>query len=162
MTSNPPINSLCICFMIHNLQSIKINILLLIKDILSITNVNPVHNAPRLSVMGPGVRGGGGRGLLQTDLAKHSRISTWPGPALSDFDWPGPTWGVGEGEVCYKQTRLDFSPVASPTSPFPHPPKAPSQTQRLTELIYTSSTGNGQWLEESSKHYPHRQTPLLL
>ncbi len=25
-----------------------------------------------------------------------------------------------------------------------------------------SSTGNGQWLEESSRHYPHRQTPLLL
>ncbi len=28
------------------------------------TSVNPVHNAPRLSVMGPGVGGGGGRGLL--------------------------------------------------------------------------------------------------
>jgi len=47
------------------------------------TSVNPVHNAPRLSVTGPGVQadrarreGGGGRGLLQTDSARHSRIST--------------------------------------------------------------------------------------
>jgi len=39
-------------------------------------NVNPVHNAPRLSVTGPGVGGGGGRGLLQTDPTRHSRIST--------------------------------------------------------------------------------------
>jgi hypothetical protein len=28
------------------------------------------------------------------------------------------------------------APVASPASPFPHPPKPPSQTQRFTELIY--------------------------
>jgi hypothetical protein len=125
-------------------------------------SVNPVHNAPCLFVTGPGVGGGGGRGLLQTDPARHSRISTWPGPALPDFDWPGPCWGVGVGELYYRQTRPNFSHVASPASPFPHPPKPPSQTQRLTELIYTNSTGNGQWLEESSRHCPHRQTPLLL
>jgi hypothetical protein len=47
------------------------------------TSVNPVHNAPCLSVTGPGVqadqarRGGGGeRDLLQTDPARHSQIST--------------------------------------------------------------------------------------
>ncbi len=88
---------------------------------------------------GPGVGGGGGRGLLQTDLARHSRILTWPSPALPDFDRPGLAWGVGEGEVCYRQTRPDFSPAASLASPFLHPPKPPSQTQRLTKLIYMIS-----------------------
>jgi hypothetical protein len=42
------------------------------------------------------------------------------------------------------KTRTDWrtlqpregSPAASPASPFPHPPKPSSQTQRLTELIY--------------------------
>jgi hypothetical protein len=82
------------------------------------TSVNPVHNAPRLSVMGPGVqadqarRGGWGRKRSITDR---------PGPALPDFDQPSPAWGVGEGEVCYRQTPPDFLPAASPTSPFPHP-----------------------------------------
>ncbi len=31
-----------------------------------------------------------------------------PGPALPDFDRPGSVWGVGEGEVCYRQTRPDI------------------------------------------------------
>jgi hypothetical protein len=73
------------------------------------TSVNPVHNAPRLSVTGPGVqadrarRGGWGRERYVTDK---------PGPALPDFDltWPGtpgfrltrPGMGVGEGEVYYR------------------------------------------------------------
>jgi hypothetical protein len=127
------------------------------------TSVNPVHNAPRLSVTGPGIQadrawhGGWGRERSVTDR---------PGPALPDFDRPGPAWGVGEGEVCYKQTRpgtprfrpdpalhsriwtdqarrggwgreksvtdrpgpIFRSPIASPGSPFPHPPKRPSQT----------------------------------
>jgi len=52
--------------------------------------------------IGPGVGGGGGRGLLQTDLVRHSRISTWPGPALSNFDPPDSACGVGE---CKKTTQ---------------------------------------------------------
>jgi hypothetical protein len=102
---------------------------------------------PAFRPIGPDVGGGGGRGLLQTDPARHSRISTWPGPtlpdfdltrpntpgfrpdpaqhsqistwpdpALPDFDWPGPTWGVGEGEVCYRQTRPG-TPGFRPTGP---------------------------------------------
>ncbi|CAK9189478.1 unnamed protein product, partial [Sphagnum troendelagicum] len=79
----------------------------------------------------PGVGGGGGRGLLQTDLAQHSRIST---------DWPGvgggggrnmlqtdPTWhsristdrarggvGVGGGQsttTIMQQQSLHFEPL---------------------------------------------------
>jgi len=96
--------------------------------LLIVTSVNLVHNAPRLSVTGPAFRptgpdvgGGGGRGLLQTDSTRHSRISTdrawcgrWgrersvtdkPGPALPNFNRPGLAWGVGEGKVCYRQTR---------------------------------------------------------
>jgi hypothetical protein len=39
----------------------------------------------------------------------------------------------------------------------------PTQTDTtMFALLDTSSTGNGQWLEESSRHCPHRQTPLLL
>jgi hypothetical protein len=77
------------------------------------TNVNPVHNAPRLSVTGPGVqvdrarRGGWGR---------ERSITNRPGLALPDFDRPGPTWGVGEGEVCYRQTQPD-TPGFRPTRP---------------------------------------------
>jgi hypothetical protein len=121
---------------------------------LTITSVNPVHNAPRLSVTGPGVqadrarRGGWGRKYVVTGpgiQANRARRGGWrrersvtdrPGPALPDFDRPGPAWGGGGGEVCYRQTRPDFSPAALPASPFPHPPKPPSQTKRLIELIY--------------------------
>jgi len=59
-----------------------------------------------------------------------------PSPTLSDFNRLGPALGVGEAEVCYKQTQPDFSPTASLASPFPHPSKPPSQTKRLTKLIY--------------------------
>jgi hypothetical protein len=124
---------------------------------------------PAFRPTGPGMGGGEGEvyyrqtrpGTLgfRPDSAQHSRISTdwarrggWgkersvtdrPGLALPDFNRPGPTWGVGEGEVCYRRTRPDFSLAASPASPFPHPPKPSSQTQRLTKLIYTNSIGNG-------------------
>jgi hypothetical protein len=56
-------------------------------------------NSLRPSMTGPGIqadrawRGGWGKERSVTDR---------PGP---DFDRPGPTWGVGEGEVCYRQTR---------------------------------------------------------
>jgi hypothetical protein len=59
-----------------------------------LTSVNPVHNAPRLSVTGPGIqadrarRGGWGRERSVTDRL---------GLALPDFDWSGPVWGVGKG-----------------------------------------------------------------
>jgi hypothetical protein len=103
--------------------------------------VNPVHNAPRLSVMGPGVqadraqRGGWGRERFVTDRL---------GPTLPDFDRSSPAWGGGEGEVCYRQTRPDFSPAASPASPFPHPPKPSSQTQRPPRrLLRAASRSSG-------------------
>jgi len=50
-------------------------------------------------------RGGWGRERSITDK---------PGPALLNFDRPGPTWGVGEGEICYRQTwpgTLGFRPI---------------------------------------------------
>jgi hypothetical protein len=77
------------------------------------TSVNPVHNAPRLSVTGLDV---------QADQARHGgwgkerSITDRPGPALSDLDRPGPAWGVGEGEVCYRQT-WPSTPGFRPTGP---------------------------------------------
>jgi hypothetical protein len=96
-----------------------------IMQVLHTNSMNPVHNAPRLSVTGLGVqadrawRGGWGRERSVTDRlgpalpnfdltrpdtprfrpdpARHSRISTWPGPALPDFDRPGPDLGGGGG-----------------------------------------------------------------
>jgi hypothetical protein len=130
------------------------------KSWLRITNVNPVHNAPRLSVMRPGIQVDRAR---REGWGRERSVTDRPGPALPDFNLTRPGTpefqpdparhsristdrarhgGVGEGEVCYRQTRPDFSPATSPASPFPHPSKPPSQTQRLTELIYTSSTGN--------------------
>ncbi len=89
--------------------------------------MNPVHNAPRLFVTGLGVQADRAR---RGQWGRERSVIDRPGSALPDFDRLGPAWGVGEGEVC------DFSPAASPAFPFPHPPKPPSQTQRLTELIY--------------------------
>ncbi len=66
-----------LCTMIKKYGNSKKNLTIMVNVYkLSIsTSVNPVHNAPRLSVMGPSFR------------------STGPGV------------GVGEGEVCYRQTQ---------------------------------------------------------
>jgi hypothetical protein len=74
---------------------------------------------------------------FQPNSAWHSRISTWHDPTLPNFDRPGPTWEAREGEVYYRQTWPDFSPAASSTSLFPHPPKPSSQTQTYRERAMT-------------------------
>ncbi len=49
-------------------------------------------------------------------------------------------WDLGFKTSIDRQTELTKnlkkSFAASPAFPFPHPPKPPSQTQRLTKLIY--------------------------
>jgi hypothetical protein len=79
------------------------------RESIFVTNVNPVHNAPHVSVIGPDVRADwarrGGWGWERSVIDR-------PGPTLSDFDMtepdiPGfrPTRfdvGGGEGEVCYR------------------------------------------------------------
>jgi hypothetical protein len=76
------------------------------KEYINMTSVNPVHNAPCLSMTGLDVQanrarreGWGGKGLLQTDSARFFAH-------------------------CFIGLSL------------PPPPKPPSQTERLTELIY--------------------------
>jgi hypothetical protein len=106
------------------------------------TSVNPVHNAPRLSVTGPGVqadrarRGGWGRERSITERPGPALPDfDLTGPALPDFDRPGPTWGMGEGEVYYRQTRPDFSLACYFTGLSLPPPPKTSVTDTKTYWI---------------------------
>jgi hypothetical protein len=56
--------------------------------------VNLVHNAPRLFVTRSGVQADQVR---RAEWGREMSVTNRPGPALSNFDRPGPTWGVGEG-----------------------------------------------------------------
>jgi len=69
------------------------------------TSVNPVHNAPRLSVTGPAWGVGNERSVY-----RQTRPDT-PG-----FRPTGPGVGVGEGKVFYRQTRPG-TPGFWPTGP---------------------------------------------
>ncbi len=60
------------------------------------------------------------------------------------------------GTSCGPSQRLPWPPC--PALPLP----CPCLALPCPALLVTSSTGNEQWLEESSRHCPHRQTPLLL
>jgi hypothetical protein len=82
---------------------------------------------------GLGVGGGGRRGLLQIDSARHSRITTWPNPALPDSDLTqpgtpgfrltGPNVGGGGGKGLLQTNPARFFAWCFTSLSLPPPPK---------------------------------------
>jgi len=100
---------------------------------------------PTFRPTGPDMGGGGGKGLLQTDSAWHSRISTWPGPTLPDFDLTrpstpgfrptGPSVGGGGGKGLLQIDSTRFFARYFTGLSLPPPPKTSVIDTETTQTV---------------------------